>query len=226
MIDSDLVAKRYLPVRRADLMLLPPDVRDWLPADHVVWFLLDVIAALDTSALHRRARLGGAGRAPYDPDMLLAVLIYAYAGGLRSSRKIEKRCKEDVAFMVLSGLCRPDHVTISRFRKDSTDVMDDLFDQILVLCAKAGLGNLEHVAVDGTKIAADASPALSRDADGLRGTGRRGVNEAGERCGVHRGEKRPEELRDPTRRKRVIADLIEQSAADPDRKRGRSRQRK
>src|SRR4030095_3200352 len=107
MIDSDLVAKRYLPVRRDELMLLPPDVRDWLaavrvwrPADDVVWFLLDVIAALDTSALHRRARLGGAGRAPYDPDMLLAVLIYAYAGGLRSSRKIEKQCKEDVEFMV------------------------------------------------------------------------------------------------------------------------------
>lgn len=233
MIDSDLVAKRYLPVRRDELMLLPPDVRDWLPADHVVWFLLDVIAALDTSALHRRARLGGAGRAPYDPDMLLAVLVYAYAGGLRSSRKIEKRCKEDVAFMVLSGLCRPDHVTISRFRKDSTDVMDDLFDQILVLCAKAGLGNLEPVAVDGTKIAADASPALSRDADGLRGTGRRWLNEAAkvddeedERFGGDRGDELPEELRDPTRRKRVIADLIEQAAADPDRKRGRSRQRK
>src|SRR4029453_3528604 len=215
MIDSDLVAKRYLPVRRDELMLLPPDVRDWLPADHGVGFLLDVIAGLDTSALHRRARLGGAGRAPYDPDMLLAVLIYAYAGGLRSSRKIEKRCKEDVAFMVLSGLCRPDHVTISRFRKDSTDVMDDLFDQILVVCAKAGLGNLEPVAVDGTKIAADASPALSRDADGLRGTGRRWLNEAAkvddeedERFGGDRGDELPEERGGPPRRNGGIAALI------------------
>jgi transposase len=233
MIDSDLVAKRYLPVRRDEPMLLPPDVREWLPADHVVWFLLDVVAALDTSVLHRRSRLGGAGRAPYDPDMLLAVLVYAYAGGLRSSRKIEKRCQEDAAFMVVSGLCRPDHVTIARFRQDNTDAMDDLFDQVLVLCVKAGLGNLEHVAIDGTKIAADASPAMSRDAGGLRGTGRRWLVEAArvddeedERFGGRRGDELPEELQDPAKRRRVIADLIEKAGSDPDPKRGRARQRK
>jgi transposase len=233
MIDSDLVAKRYVPVRRDEPMLLPPDVRDWLPADHVVWFLLDVIAALDTSVLHRRFRLGGAGRAPYDPDMLLAVLVYAYAGGLRSSRKIEKRCQEDAAFMVVSGLCRPDHVTIARFRQDNTDAMDDLFDQILVLCVKAGLGNLEHVAIDGTKIAADASAAMSRDVHGLRGTGRRWLAEAAkvddeedERFGGRRGDELPEELQDPAQRRRVIADLIEKAGSDPDPRRGRARQRK
>ena len=233
MIDSDLVAKGYVPVRRDELMLLPPDVRDWLPADHVVWFLLDVIAALDTSALHRRARLGGAGRAPFDPDMLLAVLVYAYAGGLRSSRKIEKRCQEDVAFMVASGLCRPDHVTIARFRKDNADGMDDLFDQILVLCVKAGLGGLDHVAIDGTKIAADAAAARSRDVDGLRGTGRRWLAEAAkvdeeedERFGDRRGDELPEELRDPAQRKRIIDELIERAGTDPDAKRGRRRRRR
>ena len=232
-VDSDRVAKHYLPVRRDELMLLPPDVREWLPADHLVWFVLDVVTALDTSALHRRARLGGAGRAPYDPDMLLGVLVYAYAGGLRSSRKIERRCWEDVGFMVLSGLSYPDHVTISRFRKDNTELMDELFDQVLVLCAKAGLGNLEHVAIDGTKITADASPVLTRDADGLRGTGRRWLAEAArvdeeedERFGTARGDELPEELADPDQRKRVIADLLGQAAADPDRKRGQARQRK
>jgi len=233
MIDSDRVAKHYVPVRRDEPMLLPPDVREWLPVDHVVWFLLDVIAALDTSVLCRRARLGGAGRAPYDPDMLLAVLVYAYAGGLRSSRKIEKRCQEDAAFMVVSGLCRPDHVTIARFRQDNTDAMDDLFGQILVLCAKAGLGNLEHVAIDGTKIAADASRSMSRDVDGLRGTGRRWLAEAAkvddeedERFGGRRGDELPEQLRDPDQRRRVIAELIDKAGGDPDRKRGRARQRK
>ena len=232
-VDSDRVAKHYLPVRRDELMLLPPDVREWLPADHLVWFVLDVVTALDTSALHRRARLGGAGRAPYDPDMLLGVLVYAYAGGLRSSRKIERRCREDVGFMVLSGLSYPDHVTISRFRKDNTELMDELFDQVLVLCVKAGLGNLEHVAIDGTKITADASPVLTRDADGLRGTGRRWLAEAArvdeeedERFGTARGDELPEELADPDQRKRVIADLLGQAAADPDRKRGQARQRK
>jgi hypothetical protein len=78
------VAKGYVPVRRDEPMLLPADPREWLAADHLVWFLLDVIARLDTLAFHRRAKLGGAGRAPYDPDMLLAVLVYSYAGGLRS----------------------------------------------------------------------------------------------------------------------------------------------
>lgn len=215
-------------------MLLPPDVREWLPVDHWVWLLLDVIEQLDTSALHRRAKLGGAGRCPYDPDMLLAVLFYAYLGGLRSSRKIEQRCREDVAFMVLSGLCYPDHVTLARFRKTNDTVMDDLFDQVLALCFKAGMGNLEHVAIDGTKIAADAARSRSRDVDGLRGAGRRWLNEAAQadededaRFGAdRRGDELPEELRDPARRRQVIAELIEQADADPDRGRGRRRGRK
>lgn len=233
MIDSDLVAKGYVRLRRDELMLLPPDVREWLPVDHVVWFVLDAIEALDTSALHRRAKLGGAGRAPYDPDMLLALLVYAYSGGLRSSRKIERRCREDIAFMVLSGLCYPDHVTIARFRKDNDAAMGDLFDQVLALCWKAGMGKLEHVAIDGTKIAADASASRTRDADGLRGTGRRWLDEAARvdededgEYGEARGDELPEQLRDPARRKQVIADLIKQADTDPDRTRGRARARK
>jgi transposase len=227
------VAKRYVPLRRDEPMLLPPDPREWLPAGHLVWFLLDVIGHVDTSAFHRRAKLGGAGRAPYDPDMLLAVLVYAYAGGLRSSRKIERRCREDVAFMVLSGLCYPDHVTIARFRRDHDAAMADLFDHVLVLCFRAGLGNVEHVAIDGTKMVADAAPSRTRDVKGLRGTGRRWLDEAAAvdeeedaRFGAARGDELPEELSDPQRRKQVIADLIEQARADPDRRRGRSRQRK
>jgi transposase len=233
MIDSYRVAKHYAPVRRDELMLLPPDVREWLPRGHVVWFLLDVIERVDTSVLRRRAKLGGAGRAPYDPDMLLGVLVYAYACGQRSSRAIERRCRQDAAFMVLSGLCYPDHVTIARFRKDNAEVMDDLFDQVLVLCFRAGLGNLEHVAIDGTKIAANASVARMRDVSGLRGTGRRWLNEAAQvddeedaRYGDARGDELPEELADPARRKQIIDELIGRAAADPDGKRGRARQRK
>lgn len=232
--DDYRVAKRYVPVRRDELMLLPPDIREWLPVDHWVWLLLDVVEQLDTSALHRRAKLGGAGRSPYDPDMLLAVLFYAYLCGELSSRKIEKRCREDIAFMVLSGLCYPDHVTIARFRKANDTVMDDLFDQVLVLCVKAGMVNLAHVAVDGTKMIADASPSRSRDIDGLRGTGRRWLNEAAKadeeedaRFGEgQRGDELPEELRDPQRRRQAIAELIQQAAGDPDRKRGRRRLRR
>jgi transposase len=232
-IDTYRVAKDYVPVRRDELLLLPPDVREWLPKDHVVWFLLDVIEAMDTSALHRRAKLGGAGRAPYDPEMLFGVLLYAYATGLRSSRKIEKRCREDTAFMVLSGLCYPDHVTIARFRADHADVMHELFDTVLVLCARAGLGRFERVAIDGTKIAANAAAARSRDVNGLRGTGRRWLNEAAQvdaeedaRFGDARGDEVPDELRDPAQRKRVIDELLERADADPDRKRGRRRRRR
>lgn len=227
------MAKGYVRHRRDDLMLLPVDVRDWLPVDHVVWLLLDVVGRLDTSALHARAKLGGAGRAPYDPDMLLALLLYAYSGGLHSSRKIERRCHEDVSFMVLTGLARPDHVTISRFRKDNADAMAELFDQVLVMCRRAGLVQLNHVAFDGTKIAADASVARTRDADGLRGTGRRWLNEAArvdeeedERFGDNRGDELPAQLRDPQRRKQIVDELIEQAKADPDRKRGRRRERR
>ena len=217
-------------MRRDELMLLPPDVRDWLPVDHVVWFLLDAVAALDTSSLHRRAKLGGAGRSPYDPDMLFALLIYSYAGGLRSSRKIERRCGEDVAFMVISGLGRPDHATIARFRKDNDAAMEELFTQVLALCGRAGMGSLEHVAIDGTKLVADASRSQSRDVDGLRRVARRLLDEAAAvdededaRYGPARGDELPEELRDPARRRQVIDELIKQAASDKDRARGRAR---
>lgn len=233
VVDDDRVAKGYVRLRRDDLMLLPIDVRDWLPVDHVVWFLLDAVEALDTSSLHRRARLGGAGRCPYDPDMLLALLIYSYAGGLRSSRKIERRCREDAAFMVISGLCRPDHATIARFRKDNDAAMEDLFAAVLRLCGRAGMGSLEHVAIDGTKVIADASRAQSRDVDGLRRVARRLLDEAAAadeeedaRFGSTRGDELPEELRDPARRREVIKELLEQAGGDGDHARRRSRSAK
>jgi len=229
-VDNLVVAKDFRPVWRDQPMLLAPDVRDWLPADHVVWFLLDAVAAIDTSSVHRRARLGGAGRSPYDPDMLLALLIYAYAGGVRSSRKVERRCREDAAFMVISGLCYPDHATIARFRKDHDGAMAELFTAVLGLCGRAGMGALEHVAIDGTKMAADASPSASRDADGLRALARKLIDEATKvdeeedaLYGDSRGDELPEALRDPARRKQIIEELVKAAAADADRSRGKVR---
>jgi transposase len=214
-------------------MLLPPDVRDWLPVDHVVWFLLDAVDAIDTSSLHRRAKLGAAGRSPYDPDMLLALLVYAYTGGLSSSRKIERRCQEDAAFMVISGLCRPDHATIARFRKDNDAAMEALFDEVLKLCGRLGMGALGHVSIDGTKIEADAAKSQSRDADGLRRVARRLLDEAAKvddeedaLFGDARGDELPEDLRDPVRRREVIAEQVRKARADTDRARGKARARK
>src|SRR3982751_754717 len=100
------------PVVRDQPFLLPPDMREWLPADHVVWVVLETVEALDTTAFHAGRRLGGVGAAGYDPDMLLALLIYAYCQGVRSSRQIERRCLTDVAFRVVCAQDIPDHATL------------------------------------------------------------------------------------------------------------------
>lgn len=111
------MAKEFRPVQRDQTMLLPPDMCEWLPADHLVWFVLETVEVLDTSALERATRRrGGAGAAGYDPQMLLALLVYAYCQGVRSSRQIERLCITDVAFRVLCAQDGPDHATIARFR--------------------------------------------------------------------------------------------------------------
>ena len=108
------MAFEYVPVDRDQQFLLPPDVREWLPSTHLVWFVLDVVARVDTSRLHARHRRDGVGRRAYDPDMLLALLVYAYCTGQRSSRQIERLCEVDVAYRVICANSVPDHTTIAR----------------------------------------------------------------------------------------------------------------
>jgi len=132
-------------------------MREWLPDDHVVWALLGVVDRLDISGLEARYALGGAGRQAYDPRMLLALLIYAYSDGIRSSRQIERLCHADVAMRVITGMQVPDHTVIARFRQRHQDSVRELFTQVLLVCVKAGLGRFGTIAIDGTKIAADAS---------------------------------------------------------------------
>lgn len=230
VVDNGWVARNFRPVWRDQPMLLAPDVRDWLPADHTVWFVIDAVAVLDTSVFAAQARLGGAGRAPYDPDALLTVMIWAYAGGVSSSRQIERRCREDVSFMVASGLCRPDHATIARFRAVHEQAFEDLFTQVLALCGRAGMGALGHVAIDGTKVAANASMAAMRNEAGLRRAARDLIRKAAAedaaedaRYGKAGEQQLPEPLRDPEQRRRVVAELLEAADAEPDPKRARSR---
>jgi transposase len=161
------VAKGYRELRRDQPFLLPPDMREWLPADHLAWFVLETVDALDTRAFHARRRVGGAGAAGYDPDMLLALLIYAYCQGVRSSRQIERRCVTDVAFRVLCAQDGPDHATIARFRADYQDGFAALFTQVLLVAATAGLVRFGTVAIDGTKIAANASIDANRGREWL-----------------------------------------------------------
>ena len=157
-----MVAKGYRPVDRDQVFLLPPNLRDWLPSGHRVWFILDVVDTLDLSALHKVSKLGGVGRAGYDPQVLLGVMFYAYMHGLLSSRGIEKACGEDVAYMVACGRDVPDHTVIARFRQRHEAAIKDLFVQVLELCVRAGLGRLDVVAIDGTKIAANAGTSRNR----------------------------------------------------------------
>jgi transposase len=121
-----------------------------------------VVKQLDTSALHACRRTGGVGRAGYDPDMLLALMIYAYASGQRSSRRIEQLCADHVAYRVLCAQDPPDHTTIARFRAAHDEVFTDVFAQVLRLCSQAGMVRVGSIAIDGTKIAANASTSANR----------------------------------------------------------------
>src|SRR5580658_3545900 len=161
------MAKGYRPVDRDQPFLFPPDMREWLPPDHPVWLVIRAVEQMDTSAFHARRRTGGAGAAGYDPDMLVTVLVWAYAHGVRSSREIERRCGTDVAFRVICGGNLPDHCTVARFRGDFPGAVAGFFTQVLVLCARLGMGRVGTVALDGMKIAASASKAANRAEEGL-----------------------------------------------------------
>ena len=158
----------YVCPRRDQLFLLPVCMRDWLEEGHLAWFVLDVVAELDTAALHRRPG-GCTGRPPYEPEMVLALLLYAYCCGVRSSRRIEAACRTDAAYRVICGGLVPDHATIARFVVDHERALGDLFVSGLRLCAAAGLADLAVVALDGTKLGADASLDRNRDAAWIRG---------------------------------------------------------
>jgi transposase len=219
------MAKGFRPVDRDQSFLLPPDMREWLPAGHLAWFVIDAVGALGLSRFEARVTPAGswAGRAAYDPGMLLALLVYGYATGVRSSRRIERACGEDVAFRVICAQDVPDHATIARFRREhfaGPGVVEDLFAQVLVLAARAGLGKLGLIAVDGTKIAASASKGANRTEAGLRALARQVLEEAeavdaaeDALFGQARGDELPAELADPkTRAERIGQALAELEA--------------
>jgi transposase len=158
------VAYNFVAADREQLMLMPPSVADWLPDDHLAWFVLDVVAELDLSAFRAAYRIDGRGGAAYDPQLMLALLVYAYCAGERSSRRIEKRLVEDVAFRVVAANQRPDHATLARFRAGHESAIAGLFGQVLSVCARAGLLRPGLIAIDGTKLTANASRDANRTA--------------------------------------------------------------
>ena len=138
--------------------LLPPSLQDWLPEGHLARFVAEVVEALDLVAIYAKYEAGdGRGLAAYDPRMMVRVLIYGYCRGVASSRRIERATYEDVAFRYLAADQHPDHDTIAAFRQEQLAPLAQLFVQVLQLCQRAGLVKLGHVALDGTKIKANAS---------------------------------------------------------------------
>jgi transposase len=152
------MGQNFIPDTVSQTLLFPPSLHDWLPDGHLARFLLDVVAALDLSAIYKSYQdKDGRGQAAYAPEMMVRLLLYGYAKGVYSSRKIQTRTFEDLAFRYLSGDQHPDHATIAEFRKRHLDALSGLFTQALLLCSEAGLVKLGHVSIDGTKIKANAS---------------------------------------------------------------------
>ena len=156
------MTQNFLGCDREQELLLPPSLRDGLPEEHLAWFVIEAVGEMDLSAFYVAYRQDGWGRAAHDPAMIVALFVYAYAIGVRSSRGIERHCRDDVALRVITASQAPDHATIARFRVRHEDAIGDLFGEVLALCAKAGLVEVGVVAVDGTKIAAAATERATR----------------------------------------------------------------
>src|SRR3954451_22533389 len=156
------MAQNFIACDRDQELLLPPSLREWLPEGHLAWFVIEAVGQLDLSAFYAGYRADGHGRAAHDPAMMVALLLYCYAIGERSSRRIERRCVEDVATRVICANQAPDHTTIARFRQRHERALAKLFGEVLALCAESGLVRVGVIAVDGTKMAANAAPQATR----------------------------------------------------------------
>ena len=203
--------KSYQPWTQDQTYLLPPSLRDWLPEEHLAWFILEVVEELDLSLIEAEIqRKDARGQRPYHPQMMVALLLYSYCTGVYSSRKIERATYEDIAFRVLSGNSQPYFTTINEFRRVHREQFAELFVQALKLCRGAGLVKLGHVAIDGTKVKASASKhkamsykrlvaeekKLKREVQGLLNKAQAADRLDDERYGEgERGEELPEELK-------------------------------
>ena len=151
------MSKTYRPYEPDQLFLMPPSLTDWLPADHMVYFIREILDAIDLVPITSVYEDNERGYPPYNPKMMTGILLYGYCNGVTSSRKLARHCQEDVAFRVLAANNQPDHRTISDFRKIHLSSLQHLFVEVLQLCQKAGLVKFGHIALDGTKIKANAS---------------------------------------------------------------------
>src|SRR4051794_31233110 len=213
---------RFIGCDRDQVFLMPPSLRDWVPEGHLVWTVLEAVGELDLSAIYADYRDDGRGRPAYEPSMMVALLLYAYARGNRSSRGIERACVEDVAYRVVAGNLVPDHSTIAEFRCRHERALGEVFSGVLGLCARAGLASIGVVAIDGTKMSANASVNANRDFGQIA---REILEEAAETdrredelYGERRGDELPEQLRTREGRRKALREAKERL----ERERGRA----
>jgi transposase len=209
---------------RDQLFLMPPALQDWLPSDDLAYFLLDPVDQFDLTPFPAAYRADGVGQAAFQPHMMVALLLYAYRLGARSSRQIERLCQRDVAFRVVAGNLRPDHATVARFRQRHSEALKGLFTDILRHCKEAGLVKVGVVALDGAEIAADAALEANRTYESIRKEVEAMLTEA-ETKDVEedrlygpgrRGDELPEAMRDRGgrfERRRRCRERLEQEAA-------------
>src|SRR5919204_1573761 len=212
------MGQNFIVGDRDQAFLMPPDLRDWVEPGHLAWFVVDAVSELDLGAFYARYRRDGWGRPAYEPRVMVALILYAYCSGVRSARAIERRCVEDVAFRVVAANLRPDHATIARFRADHEQALADLFGQVLAMCQRAGLVRAGVVAVDSTKVAANASGLQNKTYEQLA---REILAEAAEidaaedeLYGEARGDELPPELADPRTRRARIRELMDELDAE------------
>ena len=211
--------QNFIACDREQEMLLPPSLLDWVPRDHLVWTVLASVEEMDLSAFYGVYRPDGHGRPAYDPRVV-ALLFYACAQGVRSSRAIERKCREDVAFMVITAMRVPDHSTVAEFRRRHETALAGLFGEVLGLCREAGLVRVGVIAIDGTKISANASMGANRSyeriarelLDELDETDRR----EDEVYGDARGDELPEQLCTHEGRRAALQDAKRRLDAERD----------
>jgi transposase len=208
------MAPNFIGCDREQAFLMPPSLRDWVPEDHLVWTILEAVEAMDLSAFYADYRADGHGRPAYDPRMMVGLLLYAYARGNRSSRGIERECREDVAYRVICANHVPDHSTIAEFRVRHEAALAEVFTSVLSLCRRAGLVRVGVVAVDGTKIAANAARTANRSYEQIA---REILAEAAETdrredelYGEARGDELPERLRTSASRRAALREAREE----------------
>ncbi len=217
------MAYNFHPCERNQMMLMPPSLEEWLEEGHLARFVVDAVEAMDLRVLYKNYREDGIGNTAYDPAMMTGVLLYGYCVGIRSSRRMEQLLGQDVAFRYLAANQCPDHATLARFRQENEKELEGLFIEVLRLCGKAGLVKVGVVALDGTKIKANAALEANRTTEGIEAEVRRMLREAAEVDDTEdkkygkdkRGDELPEGLRrseDRKRRLRECKEMLEEEA--------------